>query len=204
MIEIKANSVAYFIENGSLGIDLHFDKIAEYTSFLNASYAAAGIQSDKIEKDQKCWSYILYSAGEVSPSLLTGRVYLLEEETCKYGILRIPEELFLNDSCKLVNLSLKNQYLEQLKIIDLAKKYYGEDIFSIEINIEFQCVADHDILIHAEAFNLTTTAMLMRNPNNKEEIYIEKQLRNDLKKYSLEDFDLNCTKSMTLIDMILE
>jgi hypothetical protein len=46
--------------------------------------------------------------------------------------------------------------------------------------------------------------MLMSNTNKKEEIYIEKQLRNDLKKYSLEDFDLNCTKSMTLIDMILE
>lgn len=204
MIEIRANSLAYFIENGSLGVKLKFDKISEYSSFLNASYAAAGIKGAEIEKDQKCWSYILYSSGDVSPSLLTGMIYLIEDETSKYGILRIPEELFSDDTCKLVNISLKNKYVEQLKIIDLAKKYYKDDIFSIEINIEFQCVAEHDVLIHAESFNLTTTAMLMSNKNNKEKIYIEKQLRNDLKKYSLEDFDLNCTKSMTLIDMILE
>lgn len=204
MIEIKANSVAYFIKNGYLGIDLTFDEIAEYSSFLNAGYAAFNIKTKESEKDNTYWSYVLYSSDneKFSPSSADGMVYLIEKENKKYGVIELPIESFLNNTCKVTNLFLKKKYTDQLKIIELAKKYYKEKLSSIEINIEFHCVTDHDMLVHAEAFNLTTTAFIMKSKNQK--VHIEKQLREDLKKYDFEDFSLDCPKSITLINMIAE
>lgn len=195
MNEIDPSSILNHLENGSLGIALEFEHISEYDKFLKLSY------SGRNQKERRFWIYALYNnATDIgSPPFTIASIYFIERAENK-GFIEIPLRSFLNKKCSILSKNLKEEYVKQLKIIDLAERYYKDKLSSVTININFKCTIVNDQLISIQSpSNLKATAYL-----SSQIINIEKTLRNDLKAYNLDKFELNCQKSMQLIDMISE
>jgi len=196
MIEIDPSSILHYIKNTNLGLSLEFEHFSEYEKFINVSYLG------KIKKDQRYWTYVLYnSASDIgSPPVTIASIYFIDRVIEHRGVIEIPLRSFINQKCTMLSDSLKEEYNNQLKIVKLAERYYKEKLSSVEVSINFKCVIEKDKLISIQKpSNLTTTAYL-----NTQRINIEEKLRDDLKTYGLNNFKLDCHKSMTLLNMILE
>lgn len=195
MNEIDPSSILKHIENGSLGMALEFEHISEYDKFLKLSY------SGRIQKERRFWTYALYNyATDIgSPPFTIASIYFVERPENK-GFIEIPLRSFLNKKCSILSKKLKEEYVKQLKIIDLAERYYKDKLSSVTISIDFKCMIENDQLTSIQSpSNLKATAYL-----SSQIINIEKTLRNDLKMYDLDNFELDCDKSMTLLNMLLE
>lgn len=200
MIELDCTSIDKFMKNGALGVDLAFEKISEYDSYISKKNHF--MKGNKVKpKERDYWNYILYAnPDDINPSPTTIGIICFIERFKEYsGVLEIPLRSFLNNKCEIISQSLQEQHKIQTDMIQLAKKYYKEQLSAIEMSIEFKCNIHETEIISVFPYDIVATAYL-----NNQRVYLEKRLRNDLKAYNLENFELNCQKSMHLIDMISE
>ena len=194
MIEINVNTVDYFLKNGYMGFTLNYKNIESYDAHVSKVCNSPYPNENRI-MDRNCWSYVLYYS-EPNIDLL---FYFVELNDKKYGVINIPLNIFTTEICDFTSKPLKEIYEYQLRIIELAKKYYKEKIELFEISIECEIVIDHDIIVGIKSMNVLTEAYI----HNKK-VIVEKTFRDDIKNYIPEYFDIDCPENRILIDMITE
>lgn len=194
MIEINVNTVDYFLKNGYMGFTLNYKNIESYDAHVSKVCNSPYPNENRI-MDRNCWSYVLYYS-EPNIDLL---FYFVELNDKKYGVINIPLNMFTTEICDFTSKPLKEIYEYQLRIIELAKKYYKEKIELFEISIECEIVIDHDIIVGIKSMNVLTEAYI----HNKK-VIVEKTFRDDIKNYIPEYFDIDCSENRILIDMITE
>lgn len=196
MIEINVNSVDYFLKNGYMGFTFNYKDIEQYDAHVSKVCNSPYPNENRI-MDRNCWSYILYC---FEPITETAILYLLEFDDRKYGVINIPINFFTTQNCVFTSRLLNEKYIHQMKVIELAQKYYKEKMTSVEISIEFSFVADHDVIVGIESLNLSAEAYI----GNNNKTNIEKVFRTDMENYLVEDFDINCPNNRKLIEMLTE